>query len=58
VTSGGPLKEEEAFLPLHCFDDGERVRLDIVVEHHLDGQGELKRGFLTRCGCGVQIVKN
>ncbi len=27
--------------PLHGFDDGEGIRLDVVVEHHLDGQRKL-----------------
>lgn len=34
--------KSEACLPLHGPDDGEGVGLDVVVEHHLDGQWKLK----------------
>ncbi len=32
--------------PLHGFNDGEGVRLNVVIEHHLDGQRKLLKQIL------------
>jgi hypothetical protein len=40
------LSSLNRFSPLHGFNDGEGIRLDVVVEHHLDGQRKLLKQIL------------